>query len=410
MYEGKIIKFYREKAQLTQEQLGRGICSDTHISKIERGSTEYSPEIITLLSKRLDIDIEQEAIRLKNIRTRLLHWHDVIIEQLFEDMDKLNNELEREHLVQLSDYKALYSLLKARYYLMHSQPTKAYKIIKQINKVAHQLPLYETNLFKHVLGMYYMTKQDYLKAIETLNAIDHENYNNPEYYYHLAVAYHTVQSPIMAYYYAEKSLVFFKSINSFLRVIDAEMLMLIQVKDDKNRDFKETIRRFEKLLLSCDICNAPTRKARVLHNLAFEYLRRQDYESASRYYQQSMSLKEIKSAPYLLSFEGYIRSCLDGELCSQDELIKITQDGLAIAKEIKESLYLLLFNLLLLLIQKQEAEYHHYLSDQALPKFREYGYTYLILRSEKELFKYYTKTNQHDKAMEIARVLINKED
>jgi HTH-type transcriptional regulator, quorum sensing regulator NprR len=81
MYEGKIIKFYREKSQLTQAQLGLGICSDTHISKIERGSAEYSPEIITLLSARLQIDITHEAIRLKNIRTRLHHWHDVSIEQ-----------------------------------------------------------------------------------------------------------------------------------------------------------------------------------------------------------------------------------------------------------------------------------------------------------------------------------------
>ncbi|WP_156396458.1 hypothetical protein [Paenibacillus sp. Soil724D2] len=123
-----------------------------------------------------------------------------------------------------------------------------------------------------------------------------------------------------------------------------------------------------------------------------------------------MSLKEIKSAPYLLSLEGYIRSCLDGELFSRDELIKMTQDGLAIAKGIKESLYILLFNLILFMIKKQDAEYHHYLSDQALPKFREYGYTYLIQRSEKELFNYYSKTNQHDKAMEIALVLINHEN
>ncbi|MGA5690182.1 hypothetical protein [Cytobacillus pseudoceanisediminis] len=36
MYEGKIIKFYREKTKLTQQQLGEGICSDTHVSKIEK--------------------------------------------------------------------------------------------------------------------------------------------------------------------------------------------------------------------------------------------------------------------------------------------------------------------------------------------------------------------------------------
>ncbi|HLR68979.1 MAG TPA: helix-turn-helix transcriptional regulator, partial [Virgibacillus sp.] len=58
--EGEIIKFYREKQNLTQAQLGEGICTTTHVSKIERGKTSYSNEIITLFSKRLSIDIQQE--------------------------------------------------------------------------------------------------------------------------------------------------------------------------------------------------------------------------------------------------------------------------------------------------------------------------------------------------------------
>ncbi|WP_420491563.1 helix-turn-helix domain-containing protein, partial [Neobacillus drentensis] len=52
MYEGKIIKFYREKYKLTQEELGKNICSITHISKIECGQTTFATEIISLLSKR----------------------------------------------------------------------------------------------------------------------------------------------------------------------------------------------------------------------------------------------------------------------------------------------------------------------------------------------------------------------
>ncbi|CAN7459448.1 helix-turn-helix domain-containing protein [Paenibacillus sp. LjRoot56] len=408
MYEGKIIKFYREKSQLTQEQLGRGICSDTHISKIERGSTEYSPEIITFLSKRMQIDISLEAIRLKNIRTRLHHWHDVIIEQLFEEMAVLYKELEQEPLIQLSDYQPLYNLLKARYYLMHNQADKAYKVIKIFHKDVQQLPLYESNLYKHVMGMYYMSKQEYLKAIDTLTAIVHEDYNNPEYYYHLASAYHAIQSPVMAYFYAEKSLAFFKGINSFLRIIDAEMLMLIQVKDEKSRDFKETIRRFEKLIQSCDICQAPVRKARVLHNLAYEYMRRENYKLASKYYQQSMNLKEKKTGGYLLSLEGYIRSCLHGNLLPSEELIQIAKDGLALAKKLKEIFYMHLLQLLLLSIQNREHEYHVYLSDIALPKFRESGNTYLIQNSEKELFAFYMKTNQPDKALDIATKVMNK--
>ncbi|USK33128.1 helix-turn-helix transcriptional regulator [Bacillus sp. F19] len=51
MLEGKLIKFYREKEGFTQGELVQGICSVTHLSKIERGITEYSGEITFLLSK-----------------------------------------------------------------------------------------------------------------------------------------------------------------------------------------------------------------------------------------------------------------------------------------------------------------------------------------------------------------------
>ena len=95
MDKGKIIKFYRQKAKLTQEQLGYGICSNTHVSKIEQGKTDYSSEITSLFSKRLGINIEEELMRYKNIK-RLLHsWHDAMIRQRDEEIETIKNELEK---------------------------------------------------------------------------------------------------------------------------------------------------------------------------------------------------------------------------------------------------------------------------------------------------------------------------
>ncbi|MDF2789575.1 MAG: hypothetical protein K0S80_2673 [Neobacillus sp.] len=67
MYEGKIIKFYREKYKLTHEQLGKDICS------------------------------------------------------MFKDMTQINGELEQEELIQISEYFYMYQLLLARYLLMDNK-------------------------------------------------------------------------------------------------------------------------------------------------------------------------------------------------------------------------------------------------------------------------------------------------
>jgi transcriptional regulator with XRE-family HTH domain len=405
MYEGKIIKFYREKYKLTQEQLGKDICSITHISKIECGQTTYSAEIISLLSKRLGINMELEVKKLKNIKQHLFHWHDAIIMQLFEDMEQINSELEREELIEISEYKFMYQLLRARYLLMNNKSHEAIKIIKKIQKIENKLTPYESNLLKHVLGIYYLEKQDFLKAIQTLKEIQNEIYNNSEYYYHLAIANCTIQSPVLTYYYAEKSHQFFKDMNNYLRVIDAEMLMIIQVEDDDGNE--EIIYRFKKLIKSCELCNAPDRKAKVLHNLAAEYFRRKNYDQASEFYKQSMSLKNPESPVYLLSLEGFIRSSFEGDLIANDQLIQHAEDGLTIAIRIKQLLYIHLFKLLIYLLKFKEKEYHQYLINKALPMFIKSGYTYLIKRYKKELFHYYSNKNLPDKALEMAHFLIN---
>lgn len=407
MIEGKIIKYYREKNKFTQEQLGKGICSGTHLSKIERLHTEYAPEIITLLSERLGINIEYEITKLNNIKKLLTHWQDVIIMQLFDEMDLINQELEQEDLIQISDYKNLYKLLRVRYLLLHNLTEDALNIIYEIQKNEDKLSSYEANLLKHVLGIYYLTKHENLKAIQALKSINETDYNNKEYTYHLAVAYHSIESPVMAYFYADKSREFFKEINNYLRVIDAEMLMLIQVKDVG--DSKEPIQSFERLIKSCELCNSPVRKARLLHNLAYEYFRRNNFELASKYYKDSMSMKDNESNPYLLSLEGYIRSLLNGSILPRDKLLQIAEEGLETAIKKNEKIYINLFNLLCYLIQDKEQEYHQFLRDHALPMFKQFGIVYWIQRSKKELFNYYNKSEQANKALKMAELLINHE-
>lgn len=406
MYEGKIIKFYREKFQLTQEKLGKGICSDTHLSKIERLQTAYATEITTLLCERLGINMDQEIKKLMNIKSRIARWQDVIILNLIEEMDQIYNELENEELIQISEYKNLYKLLLARYLLTQNKVHEASINIIEIQSIEDTLTPYESNLLKHVLGIYYLAINDYLKAVQVLKEIQNKIYNNPEYYYHLAHAYHTIQSPVLAYYYSEKSRQFFKEKNIYPRVIDAEMIMNIQIQDDSLGN-DDVIERFENLIISCDLCNAPDRKAKVLHNLGYEYFRIGKYEQASRFYKESMLLKNKESTSYLLSLEGYIRSSFEGNLLLQTTLSDLVEDGLEIANKNNHLLFIHLFNLLTFLINSKEDEYHQYLQDEALSMFKNFGYSFLLKRSKKELFNYYKKTNQVEKALNVAEVLIN---
>ncbi|MCM3756144.1 helix-turn-helix domain-containing protein [Sporosarcina aquimarina] len=407
MHEGRIIKFYRQKAKITQEELGKGICSVTHISKIERGLTEYSPEITMLLSKRLQIDMEQELTSLKNLKSKLDIWHEFMISQNREAAMILHNELKEYKLIELSEHATYYKLLVANYYLAQGCTKKAKKRIDEIQRTAEELSVYEANLFKHVLALYYISVDEYTKSIDIFNTVDFKFYSNPSIYYDLAVAYQNVHSPVLAYHYAEKALNHFKKTNQFLRIIDTENLMLIQVESDQYRNFNDTIEQYENLITLCDLCNSVEKKAKVLHNFAYEHFRRQNYETAGQLYKDSMALKDNDSPLYLLSLEGYTRSALIGNFLRQEELIEIIEEGLAIADQCNETLYQLIFTLHRYSAFQQKDDYHAFLFDKVLPYLKSHGYTLTAQTYDRDLFNYYTDKGNPDKALEVAERLIN---
>lgn len=54
---GTIIKHYRIQANMTQDDLADGICSREHLGFIERGTREPTIDIISKLSKKLNVDL-----------------------------------------------------------------------------------------------------------------------------------------------------------------------------------------------------------------------------------------------------------------------------------------------------------------------------------------------------------------
>src|SRR5699024_12543940 len=135
-------------------------------------------------------------------------------------------------------YTTNYLLLKTRYLIIQNQKSTAFKIIEDVKKSYSNLTPYESNLLLHVYGIYYISdranvsKQRHSMPIRFLKKINMDEYGNEEYYYHLAIGYHLIGSYIMAYFYSEKALHFFKETNNYAQPFNANSGMLLQsIKD-----------------------------------------------------------------------------------------------------------------------------------------------------------------------------------
>ncbi|UTE77405.1 helix-turn-helix domain-containing protein [Rossellomorea sp. KS-H15a] len=401
MHMGEIIRFYREKAGLTQSQLGEGICTTTHVSKIERGKTAYSDEIISLFSERLGIDIHHEIETFQHLEKQLDLWHNSIIMRRMNVVERIKSELEKSAFLESSKYSAHYHLLRARYYILHQKPEAASAILDSIKP--GNLPPFETNLFHHVQGIIYINRnsdENQQKAIQVLQKIDMNDYQNLECYYHLSVAYHCVGNKVMAYFYGEKALSYFKETNNYLGSIKAESLMLLQLSGENH-----LTERYQNLIENCDSLGFLEQKGMLLNNLGYEYYNRGDFLQASRCFKEALSLAEKGSATYLRRLCNYTDACIEGELCTDKELEKHIHLGLQLSKRLKSSLFLKLFELFFLKKNQCRDEYVSYLEHEALPYFIETNNLLLIERYGKELYEYYVEREQLNNAILLTRQL-----
>jgi HTH-type transcriptional regulator, quorum sensing regulator NprR len=401
MHTGEIIRFYREKAGLTQSQLGEGLCTTTHVSKIERGKTAYSDEIVSLFSERLGIDIHHEIETYQLLDKQLHLWHNSIIMRRMNLVEKIKLQLEKSAFLESSKHGAHYHLLRARYYILHQKTDAASAILDSINP--GNLRAFETNLFHHVQGIIYINRnsdENQQKAIKALQKIDMNDYQNRECYYHLSVAYHCVGNKVMAYYYAEKALSYFKETNNYIGSIKAESLMLLQLSGENH-----LTERYRHLIEDCDSLGFLEQKGMLLNNLGYEFYNRSNFLQASRCFKEALSLAEKGSATYLRRLCNYTDACMEGKLCTDKQLEKHIHLGLQLSKSLKSTLFLKLFELFSLKKDQRRDEYVSYLEREALPYFIETKNLLLIDRYGKELYKHYVEREQLNNAILLTRQL-----
>lgn len=402
--EGRIIKFFREKYNMTQAQLGEGICTTTHVSKIERGKTAYSDELISLFSERLSIDLQQEIENLDKTEKLLHQWQQAIIMRRIDDMIDTKNKLEQITVVQSDYYINRYRLLHARHLLILNKQSDAFQIMEYVNENSSGLAPYEKNLLLHIYGIYYIispNNQKNSQSIHFLKEININEYDNPEYYYHLAIGYHLIGSYVLAYSYSEQAMRYFKDTNNYGQSINAESLMLLQISRDISYNFNDLITRYYNLIRDSEILGFYDKKSILLNNLGFEYFNKGEYELAKHCYRQALEIDKPGSSSYLFHLCNYIDACLESESYKKTPLLEQISEGRSLAKKMNSTHFLTFLQLMKLKAKGVTGAYYQFLEEKALPHFKAIEHIIYYKRFEKILLKRYIETNQYKKATEV---------
>ncbi|MGM0836143.1 MAG: helix-turn-helix domain-containing protein [Bacillota bacterium] len=405
MKEGLIIKLYRERAGLTQKQLGEGICSVTHVSKIELGNTQYSPEITNLICKRLNIDIEKELQQYEQLRKKLYGWLEAMVKQQKELIEHLKKEIEQNTLIHISDIQPFYQTLLARYFLTLGNFEKGKVLLEKCQSKWNDIDRYDKHLLDHTWGIYYLLYGKSKKAIEYLKKINPMEYNNHEFYYHLACAAHFIHAKVTAYHYGSLALSYFRNTNNFKRILDTEKLMLIQMGTNDIFLMEDAVNKFHSLIKSCSAYNDEATEINLWYNLGVEYFKNKFYQEAFDAFKKVLDMCKKKPLPHLeiTALNGYIQASFLLGGYDRTELEKLIAHGIALAKKKGDENYQQVFHLLeIRLNHGTNTDYFHFLETSLFPLLRDTGNQSLLSTYARELFHHYRSTSQYKEASELA--------
>ncbi len=410
MLVGEIIRYYREKKGISQSKLGEGICSKAYLSRFEGGKVAFSPDTISKLSERLSININKEIESLQLIDNRLKDWEHSMIMQHATQMKEIKLEIENMPLINSTKHAAYYLLLTARYYLYQKMLPETKYTIEYVEKKIPTLSNYERNLLLHIKGMYCLNtfrtieSEGSLTAVKILKQINIEEYNNEEYYYHLALAYHYANAKVQAYSNAELALQFFNKTYNYVNAINAQTLMLMQFESGNDIDFLGLINKYKDLIHTSEVVGAYENQLVLLNNIGEEFYKREEYEQAAQFFEQSLILTNSSSIDYLRRYYQYVKACTEGNILENKKLIEKIDKGIKLAD--KQCLILsTLFTLLSLKCKNNLNQYFDFLADVVLPQFKSTNNDTFYEQYGKKLYRHYIELKQYKKAVELAQNL-----
>lgn len=328
-----------------------------------------------------------------------------MVKQQLGELETLKEEIENNAYIHLSEVQNSYRILLARYLLTKGNMQKGKEILDSCQQQLGLLDRYEKHLLEHTLGIFYINIGKIKEAIRHLTNINPIEYNNHEFYYHLASAYHMIQAKVKAYHYGNLALSYFRTTNNFKRMLDTETLMLIQMGYNDVYHFEDTVERYHALIKSCKTYQEDVKVVNLWHNLGVDFAAKHLYEEARVAYEKALEGCLMHSLPHieLGARRGIVHCSIHLGDTEKTVLRNHIQLGRKLAKRLNNETYLLVFHLLeIMLIHSQSEAYYHYLETTFLPHLQETGQESLLMIYEKEIFHYYRKSSQYEKAAELA--------
>ena len=397
MNVGSIVKYYRLRNGLTQAELSDGICSVSHLSKIE--SNKYNPHKETLeeLFKRMNIEWETELVTYSKCEDKLVNFITHSVYYNFEAMEALYNELkEDEDYLQSTDLVNKYELYKLRYYLYKKDQSQSRRQHQVIEKLSPTFNNVEKIISLVISIMYYIWIGEDEKAEEIFLKIDKNEERIPkvlegEYFYQRAWLLHKRTLYGRSSYYGEMAVNHFREDCNYLRLMHAQLLLAINFT---NRDFYlQADKLYSILLRNTKVLEQSEIYHHTLYNFSLMQNRMENHAKAHELLEELKSLLSVENMLYDAVLLHLMFTAIEADF-EINHLIEELSIRVNKTKDPYLKVHLKYFEL----VKFSQQDLYNYCEETMFPFFKKYGYIGEARRIAWRLAKFFRKNHDFEKA------------
>lgn len=398
---GKRIRYYRNRKNLTQEQLAQGICSVSYLSKFENGNSDASEDIIRHLCHRLDISYEtvdnQEDI--EKTKELLDDWYQEIKKKKLESAQEQQESLkEKVKSLEVPEVSLRYDLFKMRFLLASRKIEETKPLMELIYQLKEHFTKELEYYFYNFVGIYHFaindlhTSLNYQKEAEKItNEIPLKDTTIAELYYQLGLLNSHLYLISSSLQYTYKALSIFDKDYNLERSSDCHILL--GIGNHRIRNYEQSEFHYQSVLkLTNSTGNQHTKKI-IYNNLGYLNSSQGKSENAIEFYKKSLNIshKFIK-ARFLIAKEYY-------KLEDAQKTKEWIQPGIKLSQEQMDKDYSFHFKILQLRVTNTfTVEYEMLLKNKAIPYFKEKHKWDHVAEYTEYLADYYFSNSQYKNA------------
>ncbi|MDN7242610.1 helix-turn-helix transcriptional regulator [Planococcus sp. N028] len=397
MNVGSVIKYYRSKHNLTQQQLADGICSISHLSKIE--SNSYIPHESTTqaLLAKMGVRWKTEIDKHKQLERELGKFIDCSIYFDLNAMRKQYEELEQEiDYIQSTELVNQFELYKFRYYIFDEDYEQAECQKNLLERLKGSFTAPEKWLHQFFLSVYYSMKGQAEHSLKLLENLEEGIQSIPqkfegEYYYQKARLLILHDRYERSAYYAELAVQHYQLHYNYIRLLHAQLLLAINYT--KRNLLVQAVGLYEALKRNSQITGQTELYYQTVYNYAELLKQREKNDEAL------LQLQEIKDRLPKDSYfyKAVLVSALEAAVETGEDVSHLIHELKAAITD-KNDTYFQVYAEYFEKRSFSQSDLLDYYEEKMFPFFRRNGYIKEAKKVSSQLALFYQKKKEWEKA------------